>query len=173
MRELRRPCPHGTCGKLEKHRSRLLARSWPCFLAKGSILPSPTPTLPWEEVLDHLRDLVAVTQPQISAQTQRLHTGSHTGQQTPPVSLVSGSQAGPATRSQPLVLGGLSCTLGTAKGRLDVGFSQVSLSWASILSSTPIPSPPVHPDSPSRPSYCPQNEAQSARIFPQDPPEKS
>lgn len=33
--------------------------------------------------------------------------------------------------------------------------------------------PPVHPDSPSRPSYCPQNEAQSARIFPQDPPEKS
>lgn len=54
---------------------------------------------------------------------------------------------------------------------MDVGFSQVSLSWAGILSSTPIPSPPIHPDNPSRPSYCPQNEAQSARIFTQDPPE--
>lgn len=47
----------------------------------------PHPAL--EEALDHLRDLVAVTQPQISAQTQRLHTGSHTGQQTPPVSITA------------------------------------------------------------------------------------
>lgn len=52
------------------------------------------------------------------------------------VFLSPGAQAGPP---KSLVLGYLSCSHDTSTGRLDVGFSQVTLPWAGILNSTPFP----------------------------------